>query len=299
MAEMAGREEATYIPPFRGRGLRILQRLKPNELNIDFEALRFRKGYELEKLDQVMTYAGTRKCRRTFLLRYFGETTSLNGCSACDVCLQASRQQATPVPSADPILAVKILSGIARLKGRFGQTMAAKVLTGSRDRTLLQFGLQRLSTYGLLVEYTQTQVQQWIQELVARGCVTRERMTKGKKVYPVLTLTGWGRKVMTGKEVVRLSLPLLKERAEPMDEPLRQVAEREAFQRLRHLRANIAKKEGLPAYCIFQDRTLREMARTLPRTPEQLLAVVGVGEVTLRKYGKEFLELLREIRDEN
>jgi ATP-dependent DNA helicase RecQ len=298
MAEMVAQKKATYIPPFRGRGLRILQRLEAKDLNIDFEALRFRKGYELEKLDQVMAYAGTRECRRSFLLRYFGETTNLNGCSACDICLQSRRQPPTLVDSADPILAVKVLSGIARLKGRFGKTMAAKVLTGSTDRTLLQFGLQRLSTYGLLAEYSQTQVQQWIEELAAQGCVARERMSKGKKVYPVLTLTGRGRKVMSGKEVLRLSHPLVKEREAPEDQPLRQEAEREAFQQLRHLRTRIAKHEGLPAYCIFQDRTLREMARTLPRTPEELLSVVGVGEVTLRKYGKKFLDLLRQIGQE-
>jgi ATP-dependent DNA helicase RecQ len=298
MVEMMGRKEVTYIPPFRGRGLRILQRLEPKELAIDFKALRFRKGYELEKLDQVMAYAATRECRRTFLLRYFGETTSLNGCSACDICLQGSREHPTPGDTADPILAVKVLSGIARLKGRFGKTMAAKVLTGSTDRTLLQFGLQRLSTYGLLAEHSQTQVQQWIEELAARGCVARERLTKGKKVYPVLTLTGRGHKVMTGKEPLQLSLPLPKEREVVTDEPLGKEAERDAFQRLRHLRARIAKQAGLPAYCIFQDRTLREMARTLPRTPEELLSLVGVGEVTLRKYGTEFLELLGKIGQE-
>jgi ATP-dependent DNA helicase RecQ len=295
VAEMAQQQEVTYIPPFRGRGVRILQRLDPNELNIDFEALQFRKGYELEKLDQVMAYAATKECRRTFLLRYFGDTTSMDGCSGCDACLQASLEQASPPASADPILAVKILSGIARLKGRFGQAMTAKVLTGSRDRTLLQFGLQRLSTYGLLAEHTQTQVQQWIQELVANGCAARERMTKGKKIYSVLALTARGRKVMIGKEVVQLSLPLLKEMEAPLDAPLTQTAELEAFQRLRQLRASIARKEGLPAYCIFQDRTLREMARAVPTTPEQLLAIVGVGEITLRKYGEEFLELLHDI----
>jgi ATP-dependent DNA helicase RecQ len=125
--------------------------------------------------------------------------------------------------------------------------------------------------------------------------VAAERLTKGKKVYPVLTLTGRGRKVMTGKEAVQLSLPPPKERTVPTEVPLSHAGRRETFQRLRRLRARIAKQEGLPAYCIFQDRTLREMARTLPRTPEQLLSVVGVGEVTLRKYGKQFLELLSEI----
>ena len=298
LAEMAGRGEATYIPPFRGRGLRILQRPEPKELDIDFQSLQIRKAYELEKLDRVIAFASTRECRRAFLLSYFGETSSMDGCSACDVCQQTGRQPEAQATGTDPILAVKILSGIARLKGRFGQTMAAKVLTGSRDRLLLQFGLQHLSTHGLLAEYTQVQVQQWIQELIAKGCVVQERLPMGEKIYPVLTLSGRGREVMTGRDVVLLSLPRLQQRLTPKDQPLAPGAEKEVFQRLRQLRATIARKEGLPAYCIFQDRTLREMARSLPKTREDLLTVVGVGEVTLKKYGREFLELLREMGEE-
>jgi len=79
---------------------------------------------------------------------------------------------------------------------------------------------------------------------------------------------------------------------------LLQGAEPEIFARLRELRARLAKEENLPSYCIFHDRTLREMTRALPGTPEELLRVVGVGEVTLRKYGQAFLKVLREIKDE-
>jgi ATP-dependent DNA helicase RecQ len=298
MADMAKRGDVTYIPPFRGRGLRILQRPEPEKLDIDFEGLQIRKAYELEKLDQVMAYAGSRECRRAFLLSYFGESTSADGCSGCDVCRQVGEQRQTETSGSDPVLAVKVLSGIARLTGRFGQRMAAKVLTGSGDRLLLQFRLHRLSTHGLLSEHTQAQVRQWIQELIAQGCVAQKRLAKGEKIYPVLTVTEWGHKVMTGKEMVRLSPPQSKPEVTPADEPLTPEAEKEVFQRLRQLRASIARKEGLPAYCIFQDRTLREMARLLPGTAEELLGVVGVGEVTLRKYGREFLELLGEIGDE-
>jgi ATP-dependent DNA helicase RecQ len=298
LAEMAERGEATYITPFRGRGLRILQRPEPNELDIDFQALQIRKAYELEKLDRVIAFASTRECRRSFLLRYFDEISSMNDCSACDACQQACRQPEAQGTDTDPILAVKILSGIARLKGRFGQAMAVKVLTGSRDRMLLQFGLQRLSTYGLLAEYTQNQVQQWIHELIAKRCVAQKRLLLGEKNYPVLTLADRGHEVMTGSEVVLLPLPRSQQRLTPTEQPLAPGVESQAFQRLRKLRANLARREGLPAYCIFQDRTLREMVRSLPRTPEELLTVVGVGEVTLRKYGKEFLELLSEIGDE-
>jgi ATP-dependent DNA helicase RecQ len=176
--------------------------------------------------------------------------------------------------------------------------MAAKVLTGSKDRMVLQFGLHRLSTYGLLSEYTQDQVQQWIKELISQGCVTSQRTSMGEKIYAVLELTGRGRDVMLGAEEVLLSQPpARKQRQVPGESLTLHEVERDVFDRFRELRSSLARKEGLPAYCIFQDRTLREMAGLLPATPAELLAIVGVGQVTLRKYGKQFLELIGKIRN--
>jgi ATP-dependent DNA helicase RecQ len=193
-------------------------------------------------------------------------------------------------------MAVKVLSGVARLKGRFGLRMAAKALCGSKDSMIHQFGLNRLSTYGLLAAYPQSQVQEWIKELIAGGCIASRRMAKNNNFYQVLELTRRGMDVMHGKEVFRLTPP--SEKGVPDDRILSQDNQMEAFNRLRGLRTELAKKEGLPPYCIFQDRTLREMVRTLPSSPNELLEVVGVGQVTLRKYGRPFLELLNQIRDE-
>ena len=298
-SEMADRGEATYIPPFRGRGLRLLKRVKPGELTIDFEALQVRKAYELEKLDQIMAYASAWECRRAFLLRYFGEGLKGEGCNSCDVCRKPVCKPGPGASGSEPIVAVKVLSGIARLDGRFGQAMVAKVLTGSKDRMVFQFGLQRLSTYGLLSEHTQAQVQEWILELISQGCVASRRVSMGTKIYPVLELTDRGREVMQSRGVVLLSRPQ-KEEAVVSDtvEVMRQ-PEMEIFSRLRELRTSLARKEGLPAYCIFQDRTLREMAKVLPRTPDELLGIVGVGQVTLRKYGRQFLALIKKMRSED
>jgi len=309
LTEMDARGEATYAPPFRGRGLRILHRVPRAELDIDFETLQARKAYELEKLDRVMAYASSQECRRTFLLRYFGETLKGEGCHACDVCQARAAESGEPAPTAAPIMAVKVLSGIARLNGRFGLAMAAKVLTGSKDRMVLQFGLQRLSTYGLLSEYTQDQVQQWIKELISQGCVVSRRTSIGEKIYPVLELTSRGRAVMTGKEEILVSAPLReipslsplpgrrgRKKGPTAEKPLSEGLEVAMFNRLRELRTNLARKEGRPAYCIFQDRTLKEMARKVPKTPEELLRIVGVGEVTLGKYGSQFLEVINAMQ---
>lgn len=299
LSEMGDRDEATYIPPFRGRGLRVLKRANPAELEIDFQALQVRKAYDLEKLDQVMAYAGSQECRRLFLLRYFGEGLKGGSCNACDVCKKPVHEPEPGTPASDPVMAVKVLSGVARLKGRFGQAVAAKVLTGSKDRMVFQFGLHELSTYGLLSGYTQAQVQQWIKELISHGCITSRRISMGAKIYPVLELTGRGHGVMTRKEAILLSRPVTEGKRISAEMPLVQESEKEIFNRLKELRSSLARKEGLPAYCIFQDRTLKEMTRLLPSTPEDLLGIVGVGQVTLKKYGKHFLELMEETRVES
>lgn len=297
LGRMEQEREVTYIPPFRGRGIRIIQRLEPDKLRIDFQTLQLRKMNELEKLDQVMAYASNEHCRRHYLLGYFGESVHDGQCGACDLC-DASEKRIDPETNrADPVLAVKILSGVARLKERFGMGMAAKVLAGSDDRMLHQFGLQHLSTYGLLSEYAQTQILDWIKELAAKGCIITKRVDMGEKRYPVVILTERGRWVMASKEEVRLNLPKKDVRPSLKKHQPLMGTEKEIFEKLRALRTRLAKEERLPSYCIFQDRTLREMARTLPRTPDQLLGVTGVGEVTMRKYGRLFLELLQEIKE--
>jgi superfamily II DNA helicase RecQ len=103
---------------------------------------------------------------------------------------------------------------------------------------------------------------------------------------------------MAGKEVIHLSPAVIGQKSVEPGRPLHHGAEMEVFSRLRELRTSLAKEERLPSYCIFHDRTLREMARALPATPEELLRIVGVGEATLRKYGQAFLKVLREIRDD-
>lgn len=298
-SEMNELGEADYVPPFRGRGLRVLKRVKPEALDIDSEALRLRKANDMEKLDQILAYATTMNCRRYFLLRYFGESYKRDRCRACDRCRNINGAgDVSGKQGADPITAIKLLSGVARLKGHFGLQTAAKVLWGSRDRTIFQVGLHRLSTYGLLSDCTLSQIQEWFKELMAVGCLITHRITMGERSYPVLELTERGYRVMGGEEEVRLAAIQENRRTFPVPPAQLKERQREIFNRLRELRSSIARKERLPPYCIFHDRTLREMAKIFPSNPKELLEIAGVGEIKLRKYGPLFLRLLKDLRDE-
>lgn len=301
LSQMEADHQATYIAPFRGRGIRMLKRVEPDELDIDFHALQVLKAHYLEKLDQVMAYASRTTCRRAFLLHYFGERLKGGRCGACDNCFAADSRPAEREEKTAPVVAVKLLSGIARLKGRCGLHMAAKVVTGSKDRMLIRLGLHRLSTYSVLSEFSQSQVQTWIRELLSKGCVVSKRMAVGEKNYPVLELTDRGRQVMAGKETLCLSVATAAPRGLEHEKsaPVAREKEHRAFQRLRELRSRLAREERLPPYCIFQDRTLMEMARTLPGNSEALLQVAGVGETKLRKYGEALLAVLNSVTEVN
>jgi ATP-dependent DNA helicase RecQ len=167
--------------------------------------------------------------------------------------------------------------------------MAVKMLTGSKERSIGKFNLDQLSTYGLLTEFTQEQVENWIQELLDQGYLKQESATLGEKNYRVLLLTPQGWEAMKKREKIPLSSPSGKEIKERRMEG---EPDKGLFDDLRKLRLELARAEGLPAYCIFQDRTLREMASKLPDSREKMMAIVGVGEITFRKYGSAFLDLI-------
>ena len=290
IADLEERGEGTYIPPFRGRGLRLLMRLPPGELKIDFEKLHLRKAHQLEKLNQMTAYGTLNRCRRAFLLDYFGERLSPENCGGCDICQDRKKRPTGSMEEVDPLLAAKILSGVARLQGRFGQGVAVKTLTGSKEKSIEKFNLHHLSTYGLLANFSQAQVEKWIQELIGHGCLKQELTLLGEKNYRVLLLTPRGQEIMKKREKVPLSLPPSTEKTE--ERPAEKESEKGLFEELRRLRLELARKEGLPAYCIFHDRTLREMAGKRPITQREMMTIVGVGEITFKKYGRPFLDLI-------
>jgi ATP-dependent DNA helicase RecQ len=159
-------------------------------------------------------------------------------------------------------------------------------------------GLAGLSTYGIPKDRGRDEVHQVLDLLEADGCL---RQTDGQ--YPVLWLTERGVKVLKGEETARLALPRPVQEApeagrtdSPAQTPDDQDFDAALFERLRALRRRIAEELRLPAYRVFNDRTLRAMARETPITPEGLLEIPGVGEVTLERFGARFLGLLREHR---
>jgi ATP-dependent DNA helicase RecQ len=193
------------------------------------------------------------------------------------------------------VTAQKILSSVLRQGERFGGDYTALVLTGSSDERILRNGHEQLSTYGLLRDFPRKVVRDWIEQLASQGCLDRVGEFK------VLAVTEQGRSVLKGLRTPSLLEPPKKRELkqkrvaksaraakvsmEGVDEAL--------FEALRTLRREIADSKGIPAYVVFHDAALLDMARRKPTTEAELMEVFGLGERKAAQYGREFLNIIR------
>ncbi len=239
----------------------------------------------LDKLSRIYGYCTGINCRHRELLAYFGQRLEKEDCGACDVCLDELTLMDGPL-----VIAQKILSCVVRLRERFGGGYTARVLTGSRDQRVLGNAHDQLSTYGLLSEFSLPAVRGWIEQLIVQGY-----LRKGEE-YGVLTLTDSGRRVLRGDETPRLLQPPKKTRP-AISRAIKdswEGVDRGLFEELRELRRKLAAKKRLPAYIVFGDAALRDMARKRPSTRTAFLGVSGVGEKKSSRYGGDFLELIKD-----
>jgi ATP-dependent DNA helicase RecQ len=252
---------------------RILEESEPQTLDIG-----------TAKLGQMYRYCSGVACRHRTILGYFGQHFDRENCEACDICLS----EVEGVPDA-LVVAQKILSSVIRQGERFGADYTAGVLIGSKEDRILANHHDRLSTYGLLKDSTRSAVRDWIEQLAEQDCI--ERIGE----YGVLRITEKGRRMLKGSEQ-----PLLLEPAKKKPAPKPAVAkdswegvDQVLFDELRQLRRQLAREKAVPAYIIFGDATLRDLARKRPSTPDALLLVSGIGMKKLEQYGERILEAIR------
>ena len=253
-----------------------------------------------ERLKKMTFYCFTGGCLRAYILRYFGEHAP-DRCENCGNCLEEGElRDATREAAA-------VLSCV-RASGRgYGKRTIAAVLAGGRagerSETVRRRSLDQLPQYGALAPLSENAVLDLIHRLTARGLL---EVTGGE--YPVLALTAEGADALESGRQIFLPMPneeakkpaaKRKPRREARQEEERELTERpELYDRLRALRARLAHRLGVPAYVIFTDRSLREMAGYLPLTEEALLSISGVGRAKLERYGEDVLRILQEYAQE-
>ena len=252
------------------------------------EAPERQKHVERHKLDALLGYCETTRCRRQVLLEYFGETLAAP-CGNCDTCLE-------PVEGFDGTeLARKALSCVYRTGQTFGAVHVIDVLTGADGERIRHFGHHGLSTWGIGKELSKTEWKSVFRQLVALNLLMVDVDGHGG-----LHLGPGCREVLRGERRVDLRRDRQRDRkaartaARSGAEVLSDPAERALFDALRTRRMELAKAQGVPPYVIFHDSTLVEMARHRPRTPEGMSRLPGVGEAKLARYGAAFLAVLAD-----
>ncbi|MGU3352769.1 DNA helicase RecQ [Bacillus sp. M5A3_1b] len=233
---------------------------------------------ELEKLQNMTDYCHTEQCLQSFILQYFGEEPK-EDCGRCGNC--TDDRESIDVTRESQM----VLSCMIRTNQRFGKQMIAQVLTGSKNKKVIEFNFHTLPTYGLLSNRSVKEVSEFIEFLISDELIAVEHGT-----YPTLKVTEKGKEVLLGKENV-----LRKERVETrqivQDHPL--------FEVLREVRKEIAQGEGVPPFVIFSDQTLKDMCAKMPQSDSELLTVKGIGEHKLVKYGSHFLQAIQHFIKDN
>ena len=231
------------------------------------------------KLQQMVNLAATHVCRRKTLLAYFGEEYPKENCDTCDVC-----QGSTDIADATTDARI-LMSAIARTGQRFGVQHIIDIVTGSDTEKIREREHHLLKTYGAGSHQKKKYWRRVMNELLAQNCLER---TDDR--YPVIRITDNGSRVLTGKQ--EFYITAIKERKKKKQEVDTSGYDRHLFEKLRTLRKGIADSQGVPAYIIFPDSTLREMCVRKPLTEAEFLAVPGVGRRKLEKYGAQFLEII-------
>lgn len=241
------------------------------------------KRLEHQKLDKLLGYCESVRCRRQNLLEYFGETLG-EPCGNCDLCLN-------PVETWEgTVQAQKLLSTIYRTEQKFGAGHLIDILLGKNTPRIASLGHDRLSTFGIGTELEEKQWRSVARQLVAAGYLTTD-----KEGYGSLLLSPKSVAVLKGNEQTFFRRDQIVQKAKSKRQDVYLSPEdAEAFDALRSLRGQLAKEQNVPAYIIFHDSTLRQMLETRANSPESLGKLSGVGKTKLERYGEAFVKVLKD-----
>ncbi|MBY5982181.1 DNA helicase RecQ [Ferrimonas balearica] len=239
---------------------------------------------DIHKLNAMAAFAEAQICRRQVLLNYFDEP-SHEPCGNCDICLDPPKRYDGTEE------ARKALSCVYRVGQRFGMGHVIEVLRGSQAQPVLDRGHNKLSTWGIGKEKSHDHWLSVLRQLIHHGLLSQD-ITRSM----VLTLNPAARAVLKGERSLELAEPrlALKKPSSRRSRALPSQYDRKLFAKLKALRKELADEAGVPPYVVFNDATLAEMAAQLPGSRWEMLAINGVGERKLERYGDAFLTLIAE-----
>ena len=241
---------------------------------------------EQHKLEAIGEFAESQTCRRLVLLNYFGEHRQ-TPCNNCDICLDPPKKYDGLVD------AQKVMSTIYRVGQCFGAHYVIAVLRGMHNQKIIERQHDKLSVYGIGKDKSKEHWQSVIRQLIHLGFVQQVI----SELNTTLQLTESAKAILKGEEPLELAMPRISAISKIAHNPQRQgVAnyDKDLFARLRFLRKQIADKENIPPYIVFNDATLQEMAQYMPTSNIEMLQINGVGSIKLERFGQPFMVLIQE-----
>jgi ATP-dependent DNA helicase RecQ len=290
-----GYVERFDIPGKRMRGTRMIKpQILANDLPLDEAAIEEKDRRDREKLKSMIDLCQARVCRQQWILQYFGEEDA-ELCGNCDACRAVESGEVRAATAEEDLVVKKILSGVARMsrktaqgwEARFGRGKIVQMLVGSKSQEVLGSGLDRLKTYGQLKDKGTGYVNAMMRAMLDAGLLRTET---GE--YPVITISSLGERVMMGQGTYRLLWPQLE--TNKVVDMKDQGFDAAIYSHLRDLREKFAKAENVPSYVIASNKALEGLVRYRPKDSDELLAVPGFGPIKVQKYGRAFLDLLKQ-----
>ena len=248
----------------------------------------------LDKLRIMYNFCTQPQCRHKVFVNYFGQKYGQSSCQACDYCLGEVDMVDDPVGVGQKILNCIDSVKYGEAQG-FGAGYVANVLKGNPTSQIARWGHQSNPNFAAMSSETLVSIRYLIEQLIGQGYLSRQ----GE--YDTLFLTDFGRRLLNGEITPILAKPLVAARKKEIS--VRQKAKKaqdwagvdeKLFELLRGKRAELAQKQGVPAYIIFGDRSLKDMASVKPTTCEAFSGVFGVGEHKLKIYAEPFIDVIKE-----
>ena len=261
----------------------LINNASDNE-ELDAEQKELVRQQDFARLESMVGYCKTRNCLRGHILEYFGQRHP-EGCGNCGVCNENFEMKDITRQ------AQMILSCVRRIYDKLGYyvgaSTVAKVLQGTKEKAVLEAGLDSLSTYGLMKDMGRTDIRQMIDFLEMEGCMQLEME------HQTLSLTPQANEILFRGRQIQMPVRKEEEQITSGNQDL-SIEDAQLYEALREKRMELAKEAGVPPFVIFSNATLMDMAKKKPTKMSQFRKVSGVGELKANWYGKEFIRVIKE-----